>query len=192
MIFLKECPHFLSCLLHISFLKLRSDALAFHVRVVPQIKSRVTGFICLLKHLVLFSVWQARGRKHVKALSPDIFSFCNCIMKFSCLLKRNNVNSTTMTLTKTHFCVCGPASSVWPAFPGCILGTLPGAGKAGAHVTGICGEMIQLKRCYIKCHDVHKGDVNRCHLPNLLDTKQYFSLQGSYNSLMGISVVAGT
>lgn len=191
MTFLKECPHFLSRLLHISFLKLRSDTLAFHVRVVPQIKCRVTGFISLLKHLVLFSVWQARGRKHIKALSPDVFSFCNCIMKFNCLLKRNDVNSTAMTLTKTHFCVCGPASSVWPAFPGFILGPLPGARKAGAQVTGICGDMIHLKWCHIKCHDVHKGDVNHCHLPNLLDTKQYFSLQGSYNSLTGISVADG-
>lgn len=121
-------------------------------------KSRWLVSFCLLKHLVLFSVWQARGRKHVRALSPDIFSFCNCIMKFNCLLKRNNVNSTTMTLTKAHFCVCGPASSV-ASFPGFILGTLPGAGKAGAQVTGICGEMIQLKRCHVKCHDVHKGDV---------------------------------
>ena len=55
MTFLKECPHFLSHLLCTSFLKPWNDELAFQVRVVPQIKGGVTGFISLLKHLVLFS-----------------------------------------------------------------------------------------------------------------------------------------
>lgn len=115
MTLLKECPHFLSRLLHTSFLKPWNDELAFHVRVVPQIKCRVTGFISLLKHLVLFSALQERGRKHVKALtvlSTDVFLFLQLYYETYCLQKRKEVKSMTITFVKTHFHICGPESCV--------------------------------------------------------------------------------
>lgn len=194
MTLLKECPHFLSRLLHTSFLKPWNDELAFHVRVVPQIKCRVTGFISLLKHLVLFSALQERGRKHVKALtvlSTDVFLFLQLYYETYCLQREKKLSLWPLHLSRLIFTSVG-LKAVWPAFPDSSLGPLPGARKVGVQVMGVCGDVVYLQQCHIKCHDVNNGDVNHHYLPNFLATKQYFPPQGSYSSLMGTSVAAGT
>lgn len=192
--FSKECPHFLSCLLGTSFLKPWNEERASQVRVVPQIKRSVTGFISLLKHLVLFSAWQERGRKHgeaLLALSPDVFLLLPLDCGTSSLQKRHEVHPAARSFAQTRLHVHEREGSAGPAFPDSSLGLPPGAGKAGAQVMSVCacGDMIYSLQRHVECHGINEGDANHHRLSNRLAAKQCFPCSGTLKFSRGNKVL---